>query len=91
MLWALHHLINTCTNCFSLDAPQHWGPFSQRVPYDGQYPGASWKLDYFVAGALAYWRNSTGGRVCPAQPTVNASEYTCPTVEAMNGALLLRG
>ena len=25
----------------------HWGAFSQRVPYDGQYPGASWKLDYF--------------------------------------------
>ena len=60
----------------------HWGPFSQRVPYDGQYPGASWKLDWFVAGALAYWRNSTGGRVCPPQPMGN---YTCPTQEAMNG------
>eukprot|EP01050_Picozoa_sp_SAG11_P039273 SAG11_NODE_16443_length_547_cov_0.921875_1_plen_106_part_01 len=27
----------------------HWGAFSQRVPYDRQYPGASWKLDYFMA------------------------------------------
>lgn len=28
----------------------HWGPFAQRVPYDNQYPGASWKLNYWTAG-----------------------------------------
>ena len=27
----------------------HWGAFSQRVPADGQYPGASWKLNYYTA------------------------------------------
>lgn len=61
----------------------HWGAFSQRVPYDQQYPGASWKLDYFAAGALGYWRNATGDAVCPSQKAVFPYDQ-CPSRAAMN-------
>ena len=59
----------------------HWGAFSQKVPLDGQYPGASWKLDYFAAGALGYWKTGNGSRYCPSQPWGN---QTCPTHATMN-------
>jgi hypothetical protein len=58
-----------------------WGAYSHRVPYDEQYPGASWKLDYFAAGSLGYWKASNGSRYCSKQAWGN---QTCPTRAEMN-------
>lgn len=63
----------------------HWGVFSQKVPFDGQYPGASWKLDYFEAPS--FWKNATGGPIaCEGAPKVNHPWYnvSCPSKASMN-------
>ena len=56
----------------------HWGPFSQPVPFDGVYPGASWRLNYQTA--YMFWKRADGSSVCPPQ---NWTHITCPTKDQM--------
>ncbi len=56
----------------------HWGPFAQPVPYDGVYPGASWRLNYQTA--YMFWKRANGSNVCPPQ---NWTDIKCPTKEQM--------
>jgi hypothetical protein len=60
----------------------HWGAFSQRVPFDGQYPGASWKLNYYTAPQ--FWKNSSGGSLPCAGHKEDIRHPDCPSREVMN-------